>query len=77
MVRIADAARAESLPRVAAWVALLGVCLGGAGCSMFERQVMAPPSATNPMTEPPSGLMDPCAGLTLAQRAATQGCATH
>jgi hypothetical protein len=54
--------------------AVLALCLAVAGCSTFERQVMAPPNPDNPMSQPPAGLMDPCAGLSPAQLSATPAC---
>lgn len=75
MAIVADAVTAWPAMRGAARGVVLALCLAAAGCSTFERQVMAPPNPNNPMSEPPAGLTDPCAGLSPAQRAATQGCA--
>jgi hypothetical protein len=54
--------------------AVLALCLAVAGCSTFERQVMAPPNPDNPMSQPPAGVMDPCAGLSPAQLSAMPAC---
>jgi hypothetical protein len=70
----ADPVPAPFLARAVARASIIALCLAAAGCSTFERQVIAPPTADNPMTRPPAGLMDPCAGLNPTQRAATQGC---
>ena len=77
MVIVADTVAVRRRTRSAARGMVLALCLAAAGCSTFERQVMAPPNPDNPMSEPPAGLTDPCAGLTPAQRAATQGCGTR
>jgi hypothetical protein len=74
MAIVAHIVTAGRATRGAARGVVVALCLAAVGCSTFERQVMAPPNPNNPMSEPPPGLTDPCAGLSPAQRAATQGC---